>query len=142
MNTDALIQAALDEDLGAAGDITSASTIPAETEVTAEMVARAPGIVAGVDVARESEIQGEIMREGLMTGRRIERQSMSGVRPGVELRPHIVVTVKFEGVVKDSTTGEIKLRDPKLVYIRSDKTALEADTTQALEELLLKARVS
>jgi nicotinate-nucleotide pyrophosphorylase (carboxylating) len=51
MNTDALIQAALDEDLGTAGDITSASTIPAESEITAEMVARAPGVVAGVDVA-------------------------------------------------------------------------------------------
>ena len=36
-----------------------------------------------------------IAREGLITGRRIERQSASGVRPGFELRPYVTVTVKF-----------------------------------------------
>src|SRR5690606_28679187 len=73
------------------------------------------GDVAGVDQHRDREIQAEVMRNGLSTGRRVERQSSSGVRPGVELRPHVVVTVRFEGIVKDNTSGDLKLRDPKLV---------------------------
>jgi len=99
------------------------------------------GDVAGVDRARDMELQQEIMREGLLTGRRIERQSSSGVRPGFELRPHIVATVKFEGIARDLTTGRLSLRDPKLVAIRSDKTAYEADQVGALEELYLRQRV-
>jgi len=99
------------------------------------------GDVAGVDRARDMQIQQEIMREGLITGRRIERQSSSGVRPGFELRPHIVVTVKFEGIAKDFTTGELSLRDPKLVQIRTDKSAFETDEVGALEELYLRQRV-
>ena len=87
--------------------------------------------MAGVDRVRDGEIQAEIMREGLITGRRIERQSSSGMRPGLELLPHIVVTVKFEGIARDLTTGRLSLRDPKLVVIRSDKSAAEADTVEA-----------
>lgn len=43
---------ALSEDLGLAGDITSNATVPATAEAAAEIVARKPGIVAGLDVAR------------------------------------------------------------------------------------------
>ena len=99
------------------------------------------GDVAGVDRARDAQIQAEIMREGLITGRRIERVSASGTRPGLELRPHIVVTVKFEGIIKDNTTGRLSLRDPKLALIRSDKSPLEADKVNALDELYLRTRV-
>lgn len=99
------------------------------------------GDVAGVDVQRDAQIQAELMREGLITGHRIERKSASGVRPGMDLRPHLVVTVRFEGIVKDPVTGELKLRDPKIVHLRSDKTALEADRLQDLEEIWLRQRV-
>lgn len=99
------------------------------------------GDVAGVDVQRDQQLQAEIMREGLITGQRIERKSASGVRPGMDLRPHIVATVRFEGIVKDSVTGELKLRDPKLVHIRSDKTALDADTVKDIEELWIRQRM-
>jgi len=99
------------------------------------------GDVAGVDVHRDAEIQAEIMREGLITGQRIERQSASGVRPGMDLRPHIVGTVRFEGVMKDNVTGELKLRDPKLVHLRADKTALEADSVKDLEAIWLRDRM-
>ena len=81
------------------------------------------------------------MRNGLITGRRVERQSASGVRPGVELRPHIVVIVRFEGIVKDNESGDLKLRDPKLVAIRSDKHAGEADKVSAIEQLYLQQRM-
>lgn len=100
------------------------------------------GDVAGVDRARDAEIQQVIMREGLLTGRRFERASASGARPGMELRPHIVVTVRFEGVVRDvKKSGELSLRDPKIVMIRADKAADEVDGTAAIEELYLRQRV-
>jgi len=53
------------------------------------------GDVAGVDKVRENDIQGEIMRDGLMTGERIERPSASGARPGIALRRSIVLNVMF-----------------------------------------------
>ncbi|MEW6366962.1 MAG: hypothetical protein AB1714_20225 [Acidobacteriota bacterium] len=99
------------------------------------------GDVAGVDRVRDAEIQAEILREGLLTGRRIERPSASGVRPGMELLPHIVVTVRFEGVTRDHATGRLSLRDPKLVVIRADKHAHETDSTTSIEELYLRQRV-
>jgi DNA ligase-1 len=99
------------------------------------------GDVAGIDRVRDGELQQEIMREGLITGRRIERQSSSGVRPGLELLPHIVVTVRFEGIARDLSTGELSLRDPKLVTIRTDKSAGEADSVNAIQELYLRQRV-
>lgn len=46
------VQAALEEDLGRAGDITSQSTIPADAKARVLFVARQPGVVAGLDLAR------------------------------------------------------------------------------------------
>ena len=45
---------ALAEDLGRAGDITSAATIPADKAAEAAIVARQPGIVAGMMLARRA----------------------------------------------------------------------------------------
>ena len=100
------------------------------------------GDVAGIDRVREQDIHREIMRDGLMTGERIERPSSSGARPGFSLKPSIVVTVKFEGIARDQVTGVLSLRDPKLVVIRSDKSAGEADTVSKIEEIYLRQRVS
>ncbi len=46
------VRAALTEDLGRAGDITTLSTIGPELTATAGMNARDPGVVAGLDLAR------------------------------------------------------------------------------------------
>ena len=46
-----IVEAALAEDLGGVGDITSMAVIPPEAMSVAEIVARQPGVVAGVDVA-------------------------------------------------------------------------------------------
>ena len=99
------------------------------------------GDVAGVDRIRDGEIQAEIVRDGLATGRRVERKSASGVRAGLELFPRIVVTVRFEGIARDTETGRLGLRGPKLVALRADKHAGEADTTTAIEEIYLRQRV-
>ncbi len=46
-----LVRAALLEDLGQAGDITTNAVVPSETRAEAAFVARKPGIVAGLDLA-------------------------------------------------------------------------------------------
>lgn len=99
------------------------------------------GDVAGVDRVRDTEIQGEIVRDGLATGRRIERKSASGIRAGLELVPRIVVTVRFEGIARDVETGRLALRGPKLLAIRADKHAGETDSTTTIEEIYLRQRV-
>jgi nicotinate-nucleotide pyrophosphorylase (carboxylating) len=48
------IRAALNEDLGRAGDITSAATIPENRKATAKLVARKPGVIAGLACAAEA----------------------------------------------------------------------------------------
>lgn len=45
---DPIVRAALEEDLGRAGDITSELTIPADRQATARLVARKPGRIAGL----------------------------------------------------------------------------------------------
>ena len=49
---DRLARLALDEDLGTAGDLTSAVTIPADLIGRAAFVARSPGVVAGLPAVR------------------------------------------------------------------------------------------
>jgi nicotinate-nucleotide pyrophosphorylase (carboxylating) len=48
---DQAVQRALDEDLGRAGDITSMATIPETTPARAIMIARQPGVIAGLPLA-------------------------------------------------------------------------------------------
>jgi nicotinate-nucleotide pyrophosphorylase (carboxylating) len=51
------VRAALAEDLGRAGDITSAATIPPDAVAGATIIARKPGVVAGLDLARAAFTQ-------------------------------------------------------------------------------------
>jgi nicotinate-nucleotide pyrophosphorylase (carboxylating) len=49
-----LVRAALVEDLGLAGDITTNAIVPPEAETRALFVARKPGVIAGLDLAKLS----------------------------------------------------------------------------------------
>lgn len=51
LQIEAQVRAALDEDLGRAGDITSLATIPAGSTATADFVLRKPGTIAGLAFA-------------------------------------------------------------------------------------------
>jgi len=51
---DDAVRAALAEDFGRAGDITSQATIPASAQAKAIIAARKPGVLAGLDVARKA----------------------------------------------------------------------------------------
>ena len=48
------VEAALLEDLGLTGDITTNATVSASANVTAVFAARAPGIISGLEIARET----------------------------------------------------------------------------------------
>ncbi|MFO7190519.1 MAG: carboxylating nicotinate-nucleotide diphosphorylase [Pseudomonadota bacterium] len=62
-----LVREALREDLGRAGDVTSAAVIPAGTRMRAAMVARQPGVVAGLQCA---EIAFRLLDERVSLTRR------------------------------------------------------------------------
>lgn len=49
---DKAVRAALEEDFGRAGDITSMATIPADAKARAVIASRKPGVISGVDVGR------------------------------------------------------------------------------------------
>jgi nicotinate-nucleotide pyrophosphorylase (carboxylating) len=69
------VRAALAEDLGLAGDITSAATIPSTTRARAVIAARKPGVVAGLALAAEAFRQidaGITFRSDIGDGERAE----------------------------------------------------------------------
>jgi nicotinate-nucleotide pyrophosphorylase (carboxylating) len=47
-----IVRAALAEDLGRAGDLTSQACVPAEARLSVIWAARRPGVLAGLDCAR------------------------------------------------------------------------------------------
>ena len=68
-----IVRAALAEDLGRAGDITTDAVVPANAEVTALMVARQPGVLAGLEA-------GLLAFELLDPSLRLERLCADGSR--------------------------------------------------------------
>jgi nicotinate-nucleotide pyrophosphorylase (carboxylating) len=68
-----IVRAALLEDLGRAGDITTAAIVPREATAEADIVARQPGVLAGFDAAL---LAFELIDPGL----RIERLCADGAR--------------------------------------------------------------
>jgi len=72
-----LVRAALVEDLGLAGDITSAAVIPADHRSSLVMVARQPGVIAGLDAA---ELAFQLVEAAITMTRHMEDGSR--VEPG------------------------------------------------------------
>ena len=68
-----IVRAALIEDLGRAGDITTEAIVPHDTVADAEIIARQPGVLAGLDAAL---LAFELVDPGL----RIERLRADGAR--------------------------------------------------------------
>ena len=97
------------------------------------------GDVDGLGRELDLEIQRLIRRDGLMTGRRIERKLTDGTRAGLELRPSIVVSVLFQEISREPD-GRLTLRHPRIKLIRADKSAEEADTVQGIVEVFERQR--
>ncbi len=72
-----LVRAALLEDLGRAGDITTAAVVPADLEARTALIARQAGVVAGLDLAR---LAFELIDPRIAF--RVERQDGEAVGPG------------------------------------------------------------
>jgi nicotinate-nucleotide pyrophosphorylase (carboxylating) len=80
-----VVARALEEDLGRAGDVTSIATIPDGTRGTAVMVARKPGVIAGLPVAAAAfrkldpavEIKGHV-RDGAAVASRAALMTIAG----------------------------------------------------------------
>jgi nicotinate-nucleotide pyrophosphorylase (carboxylating) len=70
-----LVRAALAEDLGDAGDLTTSAVVPSDARARMALVARADGVVAGVDLAR-------IAFAELGADLTVERPDGTDVRPG------------------------------------------------------------
>jgi nicotinate-nucleotide pyrophosphorylase (carboxylating) len=91
----AIVQRALDEDLGPAGDVTTSATVDPGTMATARFVSRQAGVVAGLQVAA---IAFELVGEG---GVRVE----FGVHDGARVAPgDVLATVR--GPMRDILTAE------------------------------------
>ena len=79
-----IVTAALAEDLGRAGDLTTDAIIPADRAATVRLVSREPGVVAGLPLASADRHHDAVMRnligpEGLAAWPRLLR--MKGVVP-------------------------------------------------------------
>lgn len=103
---------------------------------------REVGTVAGVDQRLTTQLAQEVFRAQLLTGRSLIRRSPRGEAPGVELRPYLVVTVGYEDVLWDRSSGEISLRSPRVLGLRSGEMPLEESTPwNDLEHLALRSRL-
>jgi nicotinate-nucleotide pyrophosphorylase (carboxylating) len=95
MNFDDVVRRALDEDLGAIGDVTTATTVPASLVGSGDLVPRAAGVVAGLPVAAAVF---KIVSEGRV---RVE----FGAADGACVTPQeVLATVR--GPVRDILTSE------------------------------------
>ncbi len=92
---ESLVLAALAEDLDGGVDVTSTATVPPDQYAVGDLVARAPGVIAGLDVA---EVVFAVVTDGLG---RVERRARDGerVEPG-----DVLLTV--EGRTRALLTGE------------------------------------
>jgi DNA ligase-1 len=97
------------------------------------------GSAQGLSQEQNFSIIQRIASECLLTGRSLEMRSASGIHTGIELVPGIVVTVRFEDVIRDSE-GKCSLRDPKIVCIRprGDTSPEDIDTYDTIRQLHLK----
>jgi nicotinate-nucleotide pyrophosphorylase (carboxylating) len=115
LEIDAVVTRALAEDLGRAGDVTAIATIPEDTPARASVVARAPGVIAGLPLvaATFAKLAPEIniatnMRDGssvavkteLMTVTGPARAMLSAERTALNLLGHLsgVATATHEFV--------------------------------------------
>jgi nicotinate-nucleotide pyrophosphorylase (carboxylating) len=89
-----LVRAALLEDLGRAGDITSDAIIPAELQTKTVLAARKPGIVAGLDLA---QLAFELIDPAIRVA--IEKHDGAPVAPGD-------IIARIEGPARGILTAE------------------------------------
>ena len=104
---------------------------------------REVGTVGGVDARMTAQLVAEIWRAGLLTGVERLRDSNRGRAAGVELKRHLVVTIAYEDVLWDGPSGEVSLRSPRILQLRSGEMPLEESTPwEDLQRRALRSRLS
>ncbi|MBX3166605.1 MAG: ATP-dependent DNA ligase [Candidatus Eremiobacteraeota bacterium] len=104
---------------------------------------REVGTVGGVDARLTAQLVAEIWRSGLLTGVQRLRESNRGRAAGVELKPHLVVTVAYEDILWDGPAAEVSLRSPRILQLRSGEMPLEESTPwEDLQRRALRSRLS
>ncbi|MBS2033802.1 ATP-dependent DNA ligase [bacterium] len=104
---------------------------------------REVGTVGGVDARTTAQLVAEIWRAGLLTGVERLRDSNRGRAAGVELRRHLVVTIAYEDILWDGASGEVSLRSPRILQLRSGEMPLEESTPwEDLQRRALRSRLS
>lgn len=111
-----LVRAALLEDLGRAGDLTTDSTIPADATATVQLVSRDPGVVAGLAVA---ELAWQLVDPSISTeihlpdGSRVEPGSVIATASGPArgLLSGERVALNFLGHLSGVATGTATIAD-------------------------------
>ena len=120
---EALVQRALDEDLGTGVDVTSVATVPFDLEGVADFVARAPGVVAGLPVVLavlevatdDSVLVEQLVKDGdrvdagevLLTARALVRSLLTAERTALNIMCHLsgIATVTRRWVDEVAGTG-------------------------------------
>jgi nicotinate-nucleotide pyrophosphorylase (carboxylating) len=89
-----LIAMALEEDLGERGDVTSRATIPADQRAVARMIAKAPGVIAGLPLVRAvfQQVDSDVYIQ-------------THVEDGAHVVPKMVIA-EFVGSARSLLTGE------------------------------------
>lgn len=96
------------------------------------------GSVAGVDELTSMQVARAIMSQNLLTGRTVERRGSNATVAGVELAPGLVVSVRFEGIVRPDPE-RLALRSPRIARVRiGEMGPNEASTLQDLHQMQLK----
>ncbi|WP_372369412.1 hypothetical protein [Candidatus Uabimicrobium sp. HlEnr_7] len=103
-----------------------------------EQIARAEGLA----YQQNYEMLQRITYDGLLTGENVEIRTSTATRYGFKLIPSIVVTIRVDGVVKDSE-GIYSLRDPKIVCVRprGDMIAEDVNTHEDIVQLYIKTHL-
>lgn len=125
-----LVLAALDEDLGGGVDVTSVASIPFEHESTADFVARAPGVVAGLPLVaavlwattddavdiEQPVVDGMRVHAGtiLLSATGATRALLTGERTALNLLGHLSGVATLTRAWVDAVAGTAaKIRDTR-----------------------------
>jgi DNA ligase-1 len=96
------------------------------------------GSVAGVDELTSMQVARAIMSQNLLTGRSVERRGSNATVAGVELAPGLVVSIRFEGLVRPDPE-RLALRSPRIARVRiGEMGPNEASTYLDLQHLQMK----
>ena len=121
-----VIQAGLAEDLADGPDVTTAATIPPGISGTADVVARNPGVIAGLSIA---EAVFQLVGAGDGSAESVQRPAAPIVRTGLPPDPSQVLPVTSvyhidDGAIVDAGTTLMTVEGPLAAILTAERTAL------------------